>query len=65
MPKMKTQKSVSSRIQITKNKKLKRRRSGQSHFNSRDTGKAGRRKKSDIGVAKSEHKAIAKLMPYS
>ncbi len=65
MPKMKTQKSVSSRIAKTKTGKYKRRRAGQGHFNSRDTGNAGRRKKSDMPVSKAEHKALDQLMPYN
>ena len=65
MPKLKTQKSVSSRIHKTKNKKYRRRRAGQSHFNSRNTGKAGRRKKRDMSVSKTEHKTFDRLMPYS
>lgn len=65
MPKLKTQKSVASRFKKTKNKKYRRRRSGQSHFNSRDTGKNSRRKRSDLSTSKAEHKALDQLMPYA
>lgn len=65
MPKMKTQKSVSSRIKKTKSGKFRRRRAGQGHFNSRDTGKAKRRKRRDFTVSKSETKALKQLMPHS
>lgn len=65
MPKLKTHKSVSRRIKVTKNKKYIRRAAGQSHFNSRDTGKEGRNKKRNFSIAKTEHKILKALMPYS
>ena len=65
MPKLKTQKSVASRIKKTKTGKYIRRKAGQGHFNSRDTGKTSRRKKTDKEVSKAEHKAFDQLMPYN
>ena len=65
MPKMKTRKSISSRVKQTKNKKYIRRRAGQSHFNARATGKTTRRKRRDFKIAKSEHKTLAAAMPHS
>lgn len=41
---MKTNKSITKRIRVTKNKKLVRRAAGQNHFNARSTGKEGRKK---------------------
>jgi ribosomal protein L35 len=65
MAKLKTRKSVSSRVKRTKTGKYRRRAAGQSHFNSRDTGKDTRRKRSDFSIAKSEHRAFREMMPYA
>lgn len=65
MPKLKTRKSVSSRIKVTKSKKYVRRRAGHGHFNSRETGNARRRKQNDMDVSKAEHGALKALLPYN
>lgn len=65
MPKLKTTKSVSSRIRVTKNKKYMRKRGGQSHYNARESGKTGRNKKRDFAIAKTEHRTLKSLLPYS
>ncbi len=65
MPKLKTRKSVASRVKKTKTKKFLRRSAGQSHFNARDTGKTGRNKRKDFGIAKPEHKALNSAMPHA
>jgi ribosomal protein L35 len=65
MPKLKTTKSVSSRIRVTKNKKYMRKRGGQSHYNARESGKTGRNKKRDFSIAKTEHRTLKSLLPYS
>lgn len=65
MPKLKTRKSVASRVKKTKNSKFIRRSAGQSHFNARDNGKATRNKRSDFTVSKAEHKALNSAMPNS
>lgn len=62
MPKMKTQKSVASRIKRKKSGKFIRRSASQGHFNTRETGKKKRNKRSDFGVAKAEHKALKQLI---
>lgn len=65
MPKLKTQKSVASRVRVTKNKKYMRKRGGQSHYNARENGKAGRNKKRDFAIAKTEHRALRSFLPNS
>jgi len=65
MPKLKTHKATSKRIRTTKSKKLIQRTGGQDHFNSRETGKVTRNKRSDHKVAKANEKNIRKLLPYS
>lgn len=47
MPKLKTHQATAKRYRLTKNKKIIKRTSGQNHFNSRESGKVGRNKKSD------------------
>lgn len=65
MPKLKTNKSVSKRIRITKGKKFKIRTGGQDHFNARESGKVKRAKKRDKTLSKSNTKNIKRLIPYS
>lgn len=65
MAKLKTHKSVSRRIKVTKNKKYIRKRGGQSHYNSRETGKTGRNKRRSFSMAKTDHRALKSLMPYA
>jgi large subunit ribosomal protein L35 len=63
MPKVKTHKGASKRFRKTKSGKLMHRSSGQDHFNSRDTGKASKNKRSDSPLAKQSEK-IASRIPY-
>ena len=64
MPKLKTHKTTTKRIKVSKNKKLTQRTSGQDHFNSRETGKVTRNKRRDHKVAKVNEKNIRTLLPY-
>lgn len=59
---MKTRKTISKRIRVTKNSKLLKRKGGQDHFNSRESGKVTRNKRRDISVSKRYSKAIKNLM---
>jgi large subunit ribosomal protein L35 len=63
MPKMKTHKALADRVKITGSGKVLKRHAGQDHFNSRDTGKVGRRKKRDNTMSKTHAKAIQTLIP--
>lgn len=60
--KLKTRKSISKRFQITKNKKVLHRYSGQDHFNARETGKTGKKKRRDATMDKSFVKIIKGAM---
>jgi len=64
MPKIKTHQATAKRFKITKNNKIIKRKAGQDHFNSRESGVVTRGKRRDIGIAKTEHKVIRQLMPY-
>ena len=48
MPKLKTRKTISKRVRVTKTGKIKSRKAGQDHFNARQTGKKKRNKRKDI-----------------
>jgi len=61
--KLKTQKSVSSRFKITRTGRVLKRKAGQDHFNARETGSTTRKKRRVIGMSKTLHKNIKKLMP--
>ena len=63
--KQKTHKALSKRIKITKSGKAIKRKAGQDHFNSRESGKVKRNKRSDIKVSGVMKKAIKTLMPYA
>ncbi len=65
MPKAKTHKSIAKRIKITKSGKLKKVKSGQGHFNSRESSKVTRQKRTLNDVPKTQAKNIRTLLPYS
>jgi ribosomal protein L35 len=64
MPKLKTPKALIKRIKITKKKKVLRRATSQNHYNSKESGKEGRRKKSDVRLFKTDEKNVLKGLPY-
>lgn len=63
MPKIKTHKATSKRFKITKKNKIIRRKSGQDHFNAKESGSTTIKKRRDILVSKSDFKTIKTLMP--
>ncbi|MFH1661759.1 MAG: 50S ribosomal protein L35 [Candidatus Falkowbacteria bacterium] len=65
MPKIKTHKATAKRFTVTKNSKIKRRKAGQGHFNTRESGVTTRSKRRDIDAHKSNIKTIKKLIPYN
>lgn len=62
MPKLKTHKALAKRIKISKRKKVIRRSTGQNHFNSKETGKEGRKKKRDKRLFRTDEKNVLKAM---
>lgn len=64
MPKIKTHKATAKRFKITKNKKIIKRKAGQDHFNSRESGKVTRNKRRDISISHTENRVIRQLLPY-
>ena len=65
MPKIKTHKATAKRFKVTKNEKILKRKTGQDHFNSRESGKTTRSKRRDIGISNTERRVIKQLMPYN
>lgn len=63
MGKLKTNKSIAKRFRVTKTGKVEKRTCGQGHFNSRENGKTGRNKKSDIIMSKTLKKVMGIAMP--
>ncbi len=59
---MKTHKATAKRIQVTKRGKLLKRKAGQDHFNSRESGKVTRNKRRDMKVGPAFEKNIKTLI---
>jgi len=65
MPKLKTHKATSKRFKISKSDKVIKRKAGQDHFNSRESGNTVRNKRRDVKMTEADHKNIKVLLPYS
>jgi large subunit ribosomal protein L35 len=65
MPKIKTHKATVKRFRITKNDKIKKRKAGQDHFNSRESGNTTRNKRRDVSAHKVDLKNIKTQIPYN
>ena len=65
MPKIKTHKATAKRFKITRNDKILKRKAGQDHFNTRESGVTTRNKRRDITIAHTESRVIKQLMPYN
>ncbi|PIR74565.1 MAG: 50S ribosomal protein L35 [Candidatus Magasanikbacteria bacterium CG10_big_fil_rev_8_21_14_0_10_47_10] len=68
MPKMKTHKATAKRFVIKRSKsgtKIIKRMDGQDHFNSRESGKIKRNKRSDVVMSNANRKTIERAMPNS
>ncbi len=65
MPKIKTHQATVKRFKKTATNKLIQRKSGQDHFNARETGNTTRHKRLDISTTKTLAKTIKMLTPYN
>lgn len=65
MPKIKTHKATAKRFKKTGANKLLRRKAGQDHFNSRESGKTKRNKRRDIQGSGTIAKTLKISMPYN
>lgn len=64
MPKIKTHKATAKRYRKTASDKLMKRKSGQDHFNARESGKTTRQKRLDVSASNTISKTIKVLTPY-
>ena len=70
MPKLKTRKTIAKRFKLTnpkksKKKKILKRKSGQAHFNAKESGRIMRKKRRSTKISKKHHEAIKKALPYN
>jgi len=65
MAKLKTNKSILSRLKISSKGKLIRRATSQSHFNTKDGGNEGRSKHKSASIKKSDQKLFRQYLPYA
>lgn len=63
--KIKTTKAIAKRIIKTKSGKLLKRKGGQGHFNSRESGTVTRNKRRDLDVAKQYVRTMKALTPHN
>ncbi len=61
---MKTHKATAKRVRITRTGKVLKRKAGQDHFNSRESGNVTRNKRTDLQMPKTLQKTIKSLLPY-
>lgn len=61
---MKTYKALAKRVKITGNGKLLKRKAGQDHFNSRESGNTTRNKRTDVGMSNNLRKIAKIVLPY-
>lgn len=64
MPKLKTNKSVRSRIKVTKSGKFLRLPAGHGHLRGKKSGKFRRRVRKLVEVSKVDAKVLKKYLPY-
>lgn len=65
MPKIKTHKATVKRFTKTAKNKVKHRKGGQDHFNSRESGNVTRSKRRDMTLTKTLEKTVKRLTPYN
>lgn len=62
---MKTHKALSKRVRITRTGKVMKRKAGQGHFNSRESGNTTRNKRTDVAFAANIRRALKAMLPYN
>ncbi len=65
MPKLKTHKAIAKRFRVTKKGKIIKRKNGQDHFKTRETGELTRSRRRDISLDNvQDKKNIRSFLPY-
>ncbi len=62
---MKTHKALSKRVRITRTGKVMKRKAGQDHFNSRESGNTTRNKRTDVAFGTNIRRALKAMLPYN
>ncbi len=62
MPKIKTRKALIKKVQLTKSGKVKKRSTGQNHFNAKESGSVTRAKRSDQRLFKADEHNVKKAL---
>jgi ribosomal protein L35 len=65
MPKIKTHKATAKRYYVTKKGAVKKKKTGQDHFNARESGNTGTKKRRDVAVHSTETRNIQSFIPYN
>ena len=65
MPKIKVKKALTKKVKITGTGKVMRRRTGQNHFNAKESGSKTRKKRKDVRLFKSDEKNVKKALNIS
>lgn len=63
MPKLKTKKAAAKKVKVTGTGKILRRKTGQNHYNRKDTGKQGMEKRKDLRLFKADEKNMMRALP--
>lgn len=62
---MKTHKAMAKRVRITRTGAVIKRKAGQGHFNSRESGNTTRNKRTDVTFGVTIRRALKAMMPYN
>jgi len=65
MPKLKTIKAVAKRFRITKNGKVLKKKCGQDHYNSRESGKVTRNKRRSTQLSDAFSRNVKSFLPHT
>lgn len=65
MPKLKTTKAIAKRLVLTRRGKLLKRKAGQDHFNSRESGTTRMGKRRDVAFDPLLARTARRAMPYA
>lgn len=62
---MKTVKALAKRVTITRTGKVMKRKAGQGHFNSRESGNTTRNKRTDVAFGANIRRALKAMLPHN
>jgi large subunit ribosomal protein L35 len=62
---LKTNKTISKRVKLTKKGKVLKRKAGQDHFNGKESGKVRRNKRRDVNFPATIIKGLKAMLPFT